>query len=367
MEIPIHISNKNAIVQGTPHIVCGNSDYTIRFAFDAEWESYTAKTARFAYCRDGKMLYQDVLFEGDTVTVPALYGIYEVAVGVYAGDIHTTTPARIPCQPCITDGDSVHEPPTPDVYDQLLEYLAQLSKGGTPIVNAMLLADGGIYGRICTAQVGVMGITLPDTVIALSGQPIEVTPTITPENASNKAVVWSTDSDLITIEGDTITAISPGTATLTATTVDGGYTASCTVNILDSAVFQAAHYATHGDMPLSRFSGDYFVIRLNVTKSAMSEVYIMDCRTEADWYINNRVGMANISQFVKAFTVNNIDMMDKITGYSINIDQYFVDGQNEILIELQQTYNPCILRHHAGGVGVTWMNDITIIYGEASQ
>lgn len=152
MEIQIHIANKNAIVQGTPHIVCGNSDYEIRFSFDAEWESYTAKTARFAYCRNGKMLHEDVLFEGDTVTAPPLYGVYEVAVGVYAGDIHTTTPARIPCTSCITDGDPTHDAPTPDVYDQLMEYLAKIASGqSNGIVDAMLLADSGVYGQVVNA------------------------------------------------------------------------------------------------------------------------------------------------------------------------------------------------------------------------
>lgn len=152
MEIQIHIANKIAIVQGTPHIVCGNSDYAIQFSFDAEWDAYTAKTARFTYCQNGKQLCKDVLFEGDTVIVPPLYGVYDVAVGVYAGDIHTTTPARIPCTPCITDGDPTHDAPTPDVYDQLMEYLAKIANGqSNSITEALLLADGGIYGQVVNA------------------------------------------------------------------------------------------------------------------------------------------------------------------------------------------------------------------------
>ncbi len=152
MEIQIHITNKNAIVQGTPHIVCGNSDYEIRFSFDTEWDAYTAKTVRFTYCQNGKQRCKDVLFEGDTVTVPALYGIYEVAVGVYAGDIHTTTPARIPCAPCITDGDPTHDAPTSDVYDQLMEYLAKIANGqSNSIADASLLTDGCVYGQVANA------------------------------------------------------------------------------------------------------------------------------------------------------------------------------------------------------------------------
>ncbi len=131
MDILVSVAEKIAAVVGDPQIICGNSDYTVTFSFDSEWDSYTAKTARFVYCREGTVMHSDVLFEGCTVSVPVLRGVHEVAVGVYAGNIHTTTPARILCVPSVTCGDSPHMPPVPDVYNQLLEYLAGLqNKGG---------------------------------------------------------------------------------------------------------------------------------------------------------------------------------------------------------------------------------------------
>ncbi len=129
-DISITVADKIAQVSGAPVIVCGNSDYVIRFAFDSEWDAYTAKTARFAYYRNGIFMYEDVLFEGSSVSIPVLHDIDEVAIGVYAGDLHTTTPARVPCQRSITDGAAIHSDPTPDVYAQLLEYLAGLQGGG---------------------------------------------------------------------------------------------------------------------------------------------------------------------------------------------------------------------------------------------
>ena len=130
MTIPVTVASRIATAQADAKIICGNSDYTVALTLDSEWDAYTAKTARFAYIRNGKPCYQDVLFEGDTVTIPPLYGVYEVAIGIYAGDIRTTTPARVVCMPCITDGEPVHDQPAPDVYNQLLAYLAQLSQGG---------------------------------------------------------------------------------------------------------------------------------------------------------------------------------------------------------------------------------------------
>ena len=121
MQILIEVTEKVAAVSGTPVIVCGNSDYTVRFLFDSEWDAYIAKTAEFRYWRDGERKRAEVFFEGDTVSVPILRDIDEVEIGVYAGDLHTSTPARVPCARCITDGAPVHDPPAPDVYDQLME------------------------------------------------------------------------------------------------------------------------------------------------------------------------------------------------------------------------------------------------------
>ena len=130
--VDITVENKVARTSGTPEIVCGNNDYALVFDFDDEWSMYEEMTARFAWCdlKTGKIKHTDVLFSGDTVLMPALYDTAAVAVGVYAGNIHTTTPARIPCARCITDGEPLHEDPDPDVYEQLLEYLESLGKGG---------------------------------------------------------------------------------------------------------------------------------------------------------------------------------------------------------------------------------------------
>ncbi len=36
-DIQITVASKIAAAQGSPSIVCGNSDYTAVFAFDGEW------------------------------------------------------------------------------------------------------------------------------------------------------------------------------------------------------------------------------------------------------------------------------------------------------------------------------------------
>lgn len=123
MNIPIVIENKIATLATPINIVCGNSDYTMTFTFDNEWSAEPVKTARFVYRRAGKKFYQEVVFSGDTIDVPVLSGISFVLVGVYAGDLRTTTPAVIGCEKSILCDTGKHEEPEEDVYNQIIELI----------------------------------------------------------------------------------------------------------------------------------------------------------------------------------------------------------------------------------------------------
>lgn len=106
-------------------IVCGNSDYAVRFDFDAEWDGYDAKTARFVLAsQEGK--YLDVVFTGDVCQVPVLQDTIGVYVGVYAGDLHTTTPAWFDCDRSILCGGGSPAAPPDDVYAQVMAILKDI-------------------------------------------------------------------------------------------------------------------------------------------------------------------------------------------------------------------------------------------------
>lgn len=116
--INITVRGKIARAEGRARVVCGNSDYAVRFDFDEEWSEYAVKTARFV-SEDGS--YTDVQFEGDTCAIPILRNTRTLLVGVFAGNLRTTTAALIHAVPCITDPDGTPADPTPDVYAQLME------------------------------------------------------------------------------------------------------------------------------------------------------------------------------------------------------------------------------------------------------
>lgn len=117
------------------HIVCGNKDYTAHFDFDAEWDAYTMKTARFIW--NGQ--FEDVVFSGNTCAVPQINNASVCAVGVFAGDLHTTTPAFVKCEKSILCGDVSPAEHNPDVYAQLMEGLNSGKFGGyyTPTVTQL--------------------------------------------------------------------------------------------------------------------------------------------------------------------------------------------------------------------------------------
>ena len=92
--------------------------------------------------------------------------------------------------------------------------------------------DGG------TQTVAVTGVSLSKTSLSLvEGGSETLTATVSPDNASNKSVSWkSSATDIATVDGSgKVTAVKPGSATITVSTTDGGKTATCSVTVTEQA------------------------------------------------------------------------------------------------------------------------------------
>lgn len=87
----------------------------------------------------------------------------------------------------------------------------------------------------CTPEpVAVEGISVnPATLSMKVGETQTITATITPENADEKIVFWSSSDDKVaTIDPNgLVTAVASGTATITAKSKDGLFTADCAVTV----------------------------------------------------------------------------------------------------------------------------------------
>ena len=103
--------------------------------------------------------------------------------------------------------------------------------------------DGTNLSAYCTVYVywyPATGVTVtPATASIYTGGTTTLTAEVSPANASNKSVTWSSSNTYIATVDETtgvVTGVSAGTATITARTVDGGYTASATITVLPTPV-----------------------------------------------------------------------------------------------------------------------------------
>lgn len=133
--IEIEIRNKIARQTNDVSYVCSNSGYSLEFDFDAEWDGYPLKTARFIY--NGG--YRELVFSGNECPVPVIEDTNYIEVGVYAGDLKATTPVPVEAKRSILCGDDIeHEAPPVDLYDQLM---AQVNEEGKWIDKAKTQAQ----------------------------------------------------------------------------------------------------------------------------------------------------------------------------------------------------------------------------------
>lgn len=143
--INLMVNDKRA--DGTGVIVCGNSDYTVTWALDAEWAAYDTKTMRVCLA-DGT--YIDTVFSGLVCPVPALSVPGWVSIGLFAGDIHTSTPATLISVEAITTAAGSPAAPTDDVYNQIMERLNSMGggTGGTVEDALQALMETGVVNPL---------------------------------------------------------------------------------------------------------------------------------------------------------------------------------------------------------------------------
>lgn len=100
--------------------------------------------------------------------------------------------------------------------------------------------DDGSFTATCTftvsSTIAVTGVSLDESEIAVEvGESQTLTATITPANATNKTVTWSTSSQDVTLTPDgltcEVTGAAEGSAVVTVTTQDGSYTDTASVTV----------------------------------------------------------------------------------------------------------------------------------------
>ena len=112
---------------------------------------------------------------------------------------------------------------------------AKVARGGTFDIYYNAVDNALMYSYTAPAPLPVSGVQLDKNELSLEiNATATLVATVQPENAENKSVTWSSSDDSVVAvtQDGAITAVSYGTATITATTVQNSYTATCASFIL---------------------------------------------------------------------------------------------------------------------------------------
>ncbi len=199
-----------AALEGRSNVICSNEAYGV-----IPVESISLST------REGKVLLtnsQTQLHMVASIT-PLRATLARVAWSILSGSEYATIDA-----------------------DGTLTLTATETASGTITVQAKAV-DGSevtatmniMFNYVASQDVAVAGIALSSTSLSLKvGDTHTLIATVLPENATNKGMRWSnTQPDVVNVEYGILTALAPGNATVTVTTIDGGFTATCEVTVED--------------------------------------------------------------------------------------------------------------------------------------
>ena len=153
---------------------------------------------------------------------------------IVGGDPQTLTPTFTPAN---TTDQTVTWTTSDDAVATVVNGVVTPVGVGTCVVTAISNADNNVKAEctvsVVASTVDVEGVELPATESVFVGKTVQLTATVKPDDATNKAVSWSSsDETIATVDANGIvTGIAVGDATITVTTVDGAKTASCVVSV----------------------------------------------------------------------------------------------------------------------------------------
>ena len=198
----------------------------------------------------------------------------------------------------------------------------------------------------------VTGVSLDQNALTLTeGDTVQLTATVEPANATNKGVTWkSSDDEIAKVDNGVVTAVAPGTATITVTTEDGSKTATCAVTV------------KHGNMILTP--------QKDATCTAQGKLAYYTCET-CGKYFEDEAGtreITNLDEYgiiavishsltrteAKAATCTE----DGNTEYWVceTCGKYFSDADGETEIKLEDTVIPAT-DHSYGEPVWNWSED----------
>jgi len=172
-----------------------------------------------------------LLITGCGPTTPTTYTITATS-----GDHGSIAPTGVVA---VTEGEDKTFTITPDTDYQVADVLVESASMGA--VDEYTFEDvtedhtiSVTFEAIPPIVVPVTAITVTPTTMALTegGATGTLVETVAPANATNQSVTWSSSVPAVaTVANGVVTPLTAATTTITVTTVDGGFTATCVVTV----------------------------------------------------------------------------------------------------------------------------------------
>ena len=167
---------------------------------------------------DGKTYYQD---DGETITAYPISDVIAIDTNLDSFSVNGKPIS-------ISDADKTKSVSFSAPYEESCTYkfIATDKAGNVTEKTVNLYYNDKV--------VSVTGVSLNESSITLDvGGSKTLAATVTPDNATNKKVRWTSDNETVATvsEDGVVTAVAGGTAVITATTHDGLFTATCTVTV----------------------------------------------------------------------------------------------------------------------------------------
>ena len=158
------------------------------------------------------------------------------------------------------------------------EGVVKAIKAGTAIITATS-EDSDVNAKceitVKEKVISVTGIALNRTSLSLSdGDEFTLVATVTPDNATNKEITWTSDNEAVaTVSAEgVVKALRAGTASITATTVDQGKTASCAIAVAE-IMGAVTGEATHVSCRNAKLSGKVTLSQTTATNLSFGVLY----------------------------------------------------------------------------------------------
>ena len=150
-----------------------------------------------------------------------------------------------------------------------------------------------------SVPVAVTGVALDQTASEMNiGDTLTLHATVSPDNADNKSVTWKSDNTTVAVVSNgVVTAKAAGSANITVTTADGGFTASCAITVKEDTPSEADVVFTLSDVTVK--PGEEVLVEIFIKSSV--EI--------------NSVGLKNLSYDESVFTFDSFtDFSELVTN-----------------------------------------------------